>query len=63
MPVGHEAWGDTAIRLPVDAAPGYRNLLTGDRVASTRSPNGAVILLDQALRMLPVALLWAEVDR
>jgi (1->4)-alpha-D-glucan 1-alpha-D-glucosylmutase len=63
MPVGLEAWGDTSMRLPADAALSYRNLLTGDRIASTRSANGAGILLERALRMLPVALLWAEPDR
>jgi len=59
-PVGESIWRETVVRLPDGPAPRYRNLLTGERVIPAITADGATLALGDVLRVLPVALLWAE---
>jgi (1->4)-alpha-D-glucan 1-alpha-D-glucosylmutase len=57
MPVGAESWGDTALLLPDDACPAYRNVFTGEtlRVAGTAAARR--LSVSAILRTCPFALL------
>jgi (1->4)-alpha-D-glucan 1-alpha-D-glucosylmutase len=61
LPLGEETWGDTAIAWPGAPDAGVlRDLLTGRCITPRLHEGGAVIPLADALRVCPVALLWAE---
>jgi (1->4)-alpha-D-glucan 1-alpha-D-glucosylmutase len=54
LPLG-EVWGDTAVELPPDAPPTWRNVFTDESLKATQQ-----IAVADALRRLPVALLVSE---
>jgi len=58
MPVGKAAWQDTVLHLPASAPQAWKNSLTGDEVlAKAAGGKGRVLLLAEALKRFPVALL------
>jgi (1->4)-alpha-D-glucan 1-alpha-D-glucosylmutase len=57
-PVGAQAWGDTELILPGRFHTGtYRNIFTGEMMASTISGRQTVLPLAKALAIFPVAVL------
>ena len=54
LPLG-EVWGDTAVELPTDAPPAWRNVFTDESLNATKH-----LAVADALRRLPVALLVSE---
>ncbi|HKC89296.1 MAG TPA: malto-oligosyltrehalose synthase [Blastocatellia bacterium] len=61
LPIGHEVWGDTAIRMKDELAGCYRDVFTGRSVRTRARPdgheNGHELPVAEALAHLPVALL------
>lgn len=58
MPLGKAAWQDTVLHLPASAPQAWKNSLTGDEVlAKAAGGRGRVLLLAEALKRFPVALL------
>jgi (1->4)-alpha-D-glucan 1-alpha-D-glucosylmutase len=49
-------WEDTRVLFPAGSTASYRNVFTGDRLAS----DAVGLLVAEALKTLPAALLWAE---
>jgi (1->4)-alpha-D-glucan 1-alpha-D-glucosylmutase len=49
-------WEDTRVLFPAGSTASYRNVFTGDRIAS----DAVGLLVAEALKTLPAALLWAE---
>jgi (1->4)-alpha-D-glucan 1-alpha-D-glucosylmutase len=64
LPVGPEVWQETQLLLPAELSWGavqtYRNVLTGEQVQPVIQQDRAGILVADALRTCPVALLVAE---
>ncbi len=57
FPLGPRAWGDTTITLPSElAAPGWRDVISGRRVAAGGSPSGRELGLAELFAELPVAV-------
>jgi (1->4)-alpha-D-glucan 1-alpha-D-glucosylmutase len=57
-PLGRSTWQDTVIELPNDeAASGYKNILTGERLTTTKREGKQVLALADVLATFPVALL------
>jgi (1->4)-alpha-D-glucan 1-alpha-D-glucosylmutase len=57
-PVGESVWGDTI--LPLEGIPAgslFRNVLTGETVASVKADGKNVLKVSQVLKIFPVALL------
>jgi (1->4)-alpha-D-glucan 1-alpha-D-glucosylmutase len=60
LPLGDSAWTSTRIRLPDSLrAPQYRHLLTGATLTPAQGPTGSSVAAADALRTIPLALLWA----
>ncbi|MBC7325937.1 MAG: malto-oligosyltrehalose synthase, partial [Moorella sp. (in: Bacteria)] len=57
FPPGKTIWQETALFLPEKAPGNWCNILTGEVVASTFSPEGKVLTLADILQSFPVALL------
>jgi (1->4)-alpha-D-glucan 1-alpha-D-glucosylmutase len=58
LPLGQEVWQGTRIVLPPEAEGGrYRNVFTGEILASERQEGGGRLYLAEALADFPVALL------
>jgi len=58
LPLGREIWDRNTIMLPHNlAGHGFRNVLTGEEVEPIRGEGRAQLLLADALRVLPVAIL------
>ena len=58
LPIGDRVWGDTRIEMPQEIpAAQFRNALTGETVDLDSPDGGQTILMSQALRSFPVALL------
>jgi (1->4)-alpha-D-glucan 1-alpha-D-glucosylmutase len=55
-PVGPAVWEDTRVALPLQSPNSYQNVFTGETIANEN--NGFAIA--EALKTLPVALLWAK---
>jgi (1->4)-alpha-D-glucan 1-alpha-D-glucosylmutase len=60
LPLGVETWDDTGIPWPAADGRVVRDLITGRRLEPSADGTGAGIRLADALRICPVALLWAE---
>jgi len=60
LPVGPDAWGDTAVPLP-DVAPGarFRDAFTGAIISASSRDGAAVLPAGEVLADFPVALLMA----
>jgi maltooligosyltrehalose synthase len=59
-PVG-DAWGDTLVHIPAEAAAGrYRNVFTDEAVAVSDHNGARAIRMRDALSVSPVALLVKE---
>jgi (1->4)-alpha-D-glucan 1-alpha-D-glucosylmutase len=56
-PLGDAAWGTTALALGTNGAARYRDVLTGRMVAAIERDGRRVLLLADALAVLPVAVL------
>ena len=65
-PVGTRAWSDTALTLPPDAPPRWRDVISGaESVAASRQsdlPRASALSVGAVLRDFPVALLRGEPD-
>jgi maltooligosyltrehalose synthase len=58
LPLGADAWGDTAVDLAPLAQHGdWHQALTDERIASQGAPAGASLRAADALRSFPVAVL------
>ncbi len=55
-----DVWGTSKIALADDLAGQYRNLATGETVASTNDGTGIRLALSEVLKECPVGLLWRE---
>jgi maltooligosyltrehalose synthase len=62
MPIGEAAWEGTRVCLPGDAGGKYRHVFTGESVESAEAAGGRELPVARALRTLPVALLWSDVE-
>jgi (1->4)-alpha-D-glucan 1-alpha-D-glucosylmutase len=60
MPLGRAVWGQTALVLPKDAPAGWRNVITGERVAIVTEKKQKRLRAADALATFPVALLTEE---
>src|SRR6185312_11942587 len=61
IPVGREAWGDTELVLPDQAAGSrWRNLLTDEMIEAKVTPERRSLELALAFQTVPLALLIAE---
>lgn len=57
-PLGQDIWRDTMLILPgTGAGTSFRNALTGERIASAEHGGQTVLVLSEALKSFPVALL------
>ena len=57
-PIGTEVWGDTSLCLPTELANSqFKNLLTGETIASSQQSEKATLPLDKILQHFPIALL------
>jgi uncharacterized membrane protein len=56
LPAGPEIWDDTRVALPPKSPSAYRNVFTGETVANDNDG----FAIGEALKTLPVALLWAK---
>jgi (1->4)-alpha-D-glucan 1-alpha-D-glucosylmutase len=57
-PLGRTTWQDTVMELPNDeGASGYKNILTGERLTTTKREGKEVLALADVLATFPVALL------
>ena len=59
-PVGPEYWADTAIEVPREVGELFRNVLTGERPATTSAGEGGLLSMGEALAGFPIALLAGE---
>jgi (1->4)-alpha-D-glucan 1-alpha-D-glucosylmutase len=58
MPIGSEIWKDTALQIPrARAGDLFRNVLTREMVPAIEKDGAVVLILGQALKSFPVALL------
>lgn len=62
LPTGADVWRDTSVVLPDGIAAGaaFRNVFTGERVASSEDQGRAVLPISAALAQFPVALLMVD---
>jgi (1->4)-alpha-D-glucan 1-alpha-D-glucosylmutase len=62
-PIGDEVWGRTAVSLPEDfTGRTFGNIFTGEQIAASSRSGAASISAADALRTLPVALLWSDAE-
>jgi (1->4)-alpha-D-glucan 1-alpha-D-glucosylmutase len=59
-PLGKEAWGDSALPLPPQAPARWRNILTGEELATIGSQRKKLLEIGTVLQNFPVALLTSE---
>jgi len=63
LPVGEQIWNQTRIALPPRfVAHSFQNILTKESVVSQNPSGSAQILVADALRSCPVALLTGRAD-
>jgi maltooligosyltrehalose synthase len=61
LPIGPSVWGDTRITLPRGlAGQTFRHVFTGQQITSARLGGADGLRVADALRTLPVALLWSD---
>jgi (1->4)-alpha-D-glucan 1-alpha-D-glucosylmutase len=60
LPLGHEVWGDSRVLIPLEMpAVKFKNILTGEAMASVEQDGKAALALDQVFANFPVAMLEA----
>ncbi len=62
-PIGRDVWGTTALALGAHGAPRYRDVLTGSAVDAVERDGRRMLLLADALDVLPVAVLEPADER
>jgi (1->4)-alpha-D-glucan 1-alpha-D-glucosylmutase len=60
LPLGALVWDDSRVVLPPESGRSFRNVFTGERLATAARDDQAGLALAEVLKHFPVALLLAE---